>query len=80
MALTEAMLLSSAAVPAENFSEVYAELLQVNPRKRKRNLDAAFEVGILFYLLFTLTFLQQCSIHEIALINMLFRLQVLEPQ
>ena len=56
MALTEALVLSSAAVPAENFSEVYAELLKVHPRKRKRNLDAAFEVGILFYLLFTLIF------------------------
>ena len=53
MALTEALMLSTSAVPAETFSEVYAELLQVNPGKRKRNLDAAFEVGALFGLLYT---------------------------
>ena len=59
MALTEALMLSSSAVPAAKFSEVYAELLQVNPGKRKRNLDAAFEVGMLIYWLFTIAFCMQ---------------------
>ena len=53
MALTEALMLSSSAVPAAEFSEIYTELLQVSPGKRKRNLDVAFEVGTFIYLVFT---------------------------
>ena len=53
MALTEALMLSSSAVPAAEFSEIYTELLQFNPGKRKRTLDVAFEVGTFIYLVFT---------------------------
>ena len=40
-------MLSSSAVPAAKFTEVYRELLQVDPAKRKRNLDVAFDVRLI---------------------------------
>ena len=45
-ALTEALLLTTSAVPASQFSEIYKELLQVDHAKKKRNLDSAFEVSV----------------------------------
>ena len=68
MALTEALMLSSSAVPAAKFSDVYAELLQVNPGKRKRNLDASFEVGTLLFRIY-ISFLQQCSIRKVVFVS-----------
>ena len=71
MALTEALMLPSSAIPAAKFSDIYADLLQVSPGKRKRNLDAAFQVHILFYLLFSFL-----AVNIEYLLSLLFRLLV----
>lgn len=44
-ALTEALLLTSSAIPAAEFTQVYRELLQVDPVKRKRNIQSTYDVS-----------------------------------
>ena len=39
-------MLSSSATSAAKFPELYRELLHVDPAKRKRNIEATFDVGV----------------------------------
>ena len=43
-ALSEALMLSSSAISAPAFSDMYQELLQINPVKRRRNIEIKFDV------------------------------------
>lgn len=44
-ALTEALMLTSSATPAVQFPGVYNDLLQVDPDKRKRNIQRTYDVS-----------------------------------
>lgn len=45
-AVTEALMLSSSAMPAAKFPEAYTKLLQMDPKKKKRKLSLDFEVNM----------------------------------
>ena len=43
-ALAEALMLSSSAVSTAKFAETYQDLFEVDPIKRKRKIEVAFDV------------------------------------